>query len=39
MLAMWEEMGRMLSWSSMTRHFLQEAKERINLWDTAAAVR
>lgn len=31
MLAAWEEMGRMLSWSSMTRHFLQEARERINL--------
>lgn len=31
MLAAWEETGRMLSWSSMTRHFLQDARDRINL--------
>lgn len=39
MLAMWEEMGRMLSWSSMTRHFLQDARERINLRNKTMVVR
>jgi hypothetical protein len=39
MLAMWEEMGRMLSWSSMTRHFLQDARDRINLRKKTAIVR
>lgn len=39
MLAAWEEMGRMLSWSSMTRHFLHEARERINLRNKSTVVR
>lgn len=39
MLAAWEEMGRMLSWSSMTRHFLHEARERINLRNKTTVVR
>lgn len=39
MLAAWEEMGRMLSWSSMTRHFLQEAKDRINLRNKTTIMR
>lgn len=29
--AMWLEIGRMLSWSSMTTQFLQDASERMNL--------
>lgn len=39
MLAAWEEIGRMLSWSSMTRHFLHEARERINLRNKSTVVR
>lgn len=39
MLAAWEEMGRMLSWSSMTRQFLHEARERINLRNKTTVVR
>lgn len=31
MFAMWVEIGRMLSWSSMTTQFLQDAKDRMNL--------
>lgn len=31
MPAMWLEIGRMLSWSSMTTQFLQDASERMNL--------
>lgn len=31
MFAMWLEMGRMLSWSSMTTQFLQDARDRMNL--------
>lgn len=31
MLAMWVEMGRMLSWSSMTTQFLQDERDRMNL--------
>lgn len=31
MPAMWLEIGKMLSWSSMTTQFLQDASERINL--------
>ena len=28
-----EEMGSMLSWSSITMHLAQEERERINLWE------
>lgn len=31
MFAMWLETGRMLSWSSMTTQFLQDASDRMNL--------
>lgn len=31
MLAMWLEMGRTLSWSSMTTHVLQDDRDRMNL--------
>lgn len=31
MLAAWLEMGRMLSWSSITRQVLHEARDRMNL--------
>lgn len=31
MLAMWLDTGRMLSWSSMTMQFLQDASDRMNL--------
>lgn len=31
MFAMWLEIGRMLSWSSMTTQFLQDASDRMNL--------
>lgn len=31
MFAMWLEIGRMLSWSSMTTQFLHDASDRMNL--------
>lgn len=31
MFAMWLEIGMMLSWSSMTTQFLQDARDKINL--------
>lgn len=31
MFAMWLEIGRMLSWSSMTTQFLHDARDRMNL--------
>lgn len=31
MLATWLDTGRMLSWSSMTMQFLQDASDRMNL--------
>lgn len=36
MFAMWLEIGRMLSWSSMTTQFLQDASERMNLENSTA---
>lgn len=34
MFAMWLDTGRMLSWSSITTQFLQDARDRINLHTT-----